>query len=72
MGVIHQGQGLTLGLEPGQDLLGIHAQLDDLQGDLARDRLGLLGQVDRGEPTLPDHFADLVAVDLLADGQFRG
>ena len=29
-------QRLTLGLEPGDDLLGVHARLDDLQGHLRR------------------------------------
>ena len=38
VGVVHQRQGLALGLEPGDDLPGVHARLDDLQGDLAADR----------------------------------
>ena len=37
--VVHQGQGLPLGLEPGDHLPGVHARLDDLQRDLAADRL---------------------------------
>ena len=29
VGVVHHGQGLALGLEARDDLLGVHAQLDD-------------------------------------------
>jgi Transposase DDE domain len=35
--VVHQGQGLLFGLEARNHLLGIHAGLDDLQGDRATD-----------------------------------
>ena len=33
--VVHQRQGLPLGFEPGDDLPGIHARLDDLERDAA-------------------------------------
>ena len=33
VGVVHQRQGLALGLEPGQHLAAVHAGLDHLQGD---------------------------------------
>ena len=39
VGVVHQGQGLPLGLEPGDDLARVHARLDDLQRHPAADRL---------------------------------
>jgi hypothetical protein len=54
VGVIHHCQGLTLDLKAGNDLLGIHTLLDDLQGDFAMDGLLLLGHVDDGHPTLSD------------------
>ena len=38
VGVVHQRQGLPLGLEAGDDLPRVHARLDDLQGHLAADR----------------------------------
>ena len=41
VGVVHQGQRLPLGVEPGQDRPRVHADLDQLEGDLALDRLGL-------------------------------
>ena len=39
VGVVHQRQGLALGLEAGDDLTGVHARLDDLEGHFAADRL---------------------------------
>ena len=36
--MIHHGQRLPLGFEAGDDLLGVHAQLDDLQRDAAAHR----------------------------------
>ena len=44
--MVHQRQGLALGLEPGDDLARVHPRLDDLEGDLAADGLRLLGHVD--------------------------
>jgi hypothetical protein len=32
VGMIHHGQGLPIGLEAGDDRLGVHPQLDDLEG----------------------------------------
>ena len=43
VGVVHQGQGLALGLEPGEHLAGVHAGLDDLQRHDPLHRLRLLG-----------------------------
>src|SRR6266699_2773976 len=39
--VVHHRQRLPLRLEPGDDLLGVHAQLDDLERDAATHGLGL-------------------------------
>ena len=47
--MIHQRHGLPLGLEAGDDLVGVHARLDDLERDLAADRLDLLGDEDQAE-----------------------
>ena len=43
VGMVHQGQGLTLRLESGDDLLGVHPQLDDLQGYATTDGPFLFG-----------------------------
>ena len=45
--MVHHRQSLPLGLEPGDDLPGVHAGLDDLQRHPAADRFLLLGHVDR-------------------------
>ncbi len=66
VGVVHQGQGLPLGLEAGDDLPRVHAELDDLQRHLAADRLLLLGHVDDAEASLADSFQQFVAADRLA------
>jgi hypothetical protein len=52
--VVHQGQGLSLGREAGEDFPGVHARLEDLESDHAADRLLLLGQVDDAKAAFPD------------------
>src|SRR5439155_233896 len=54
--MIHQGQRLTLGFEAGNDLLGVHAQLDHLQRHPPPHRLLLLGHIDHAATP----FADLL------------
>ena len=66
--VIHQGQRLPLGLEAGDDLLGIHARLDDLERHLAPNRLRLLGHEDDAHAP----FADLLQQLVGADDAYRG
>ncbi len=68
--MVHQGQGLPLGLEAGDHLLGVHARLDDLQGHLAADRLLLLGHVDHAHAAFADLLQQLVGADDRA-GSFR-
>ena len=60
IGMVHQRQGLALGLEPGDDLLRIHPRLDDLQSHPAAHRLGLLGHVDDAHAPLADLLEQLV------------
>ncbi len=67
IGVVHQCQGLPLGFEAGDHLARIHARLDDLQGDLALDRLGLLGQEDRAHAAFAELLQQLVRADHLAE-----
>lgn len=66
--MIHQRQRLALGLEPGDDLLGVHAQLDDLQRHAPTHRLGLLRHVHHATATFTDFLQQLVAADGLAHG----
>ncbi len=56
IGMIHQGEGLALGLEAGDDLFRVHAGLDELDCDQSLDRLGLLGHPDRAHAAFADLF----------------
>src|SRR5262249_35089073 len=47
----------------GDDLARVHARLEDLERNLAPDRLSLLGQVDDAEAALADRFQQLVGAD---------
>jgi hypothetical protein len=59
--MIHQCQGLPLGLETGDHLAAIHACLDHFQGDHALDRLTLLGHPDRAHAAFAELLQQLVA-----------
>jgi hypothetical protein len=61
--VVHQRQGLALGLEAGDDLAGVEARLDHLEGDLAPHRVLLFGHVHHAEAALADALEELVAAD---------
>ena len=63
VGVVHHRQGLPLGLEPGDDLLGVHARLDDLQRHPAADRVRLLGHEDDAHAAFADLLQQLVGAD---------
>ncbi len=62
--MVHHRQRLTLALESGDDLLGVHAGLDDLERHAAADRFFLLGEVDDTHAPLADLLAELVGADL--------
>jgi hypothetical protein len=61
--VVHEGEGLALGYEAGDDLSGIHAGLDDFQGDAAADRVGLFGHEDDAHTAFADLFEEFVGAD---------
>jgi hypothetical protein len=60
VGVVHQGQRLPFRVEAGQDGLGVHTGLDDLDRDGALDWLGLLGHEDAAHAAAADLFDELV------------
>ena len=63
--MIHHCQCLTFRFEPGDHLLGVHAQLDDFECDAASNRFGLLGDIDHAAPAFTDSLqARLQAVPL--------
>ncbi len=64
--MIHQRERLALGLEPRDHLVGVHAQLDHLDGDLAAQRRALRGEVDHPHAALAQTFEDLVRPQRLA------
>ena len=59
-------QRLPLGLEARHDLLGVHAQFDDLKRDAAANRDFLFCHIDHSETALPDLLQKLVRADLVA------
>ena len=61
--MIHEGQRLAFGFEPGDDLPGVHSQLDDLEGNRTPNRLLLFGHIDRPEAALADELENLVMAD---------
>ena len=60
VGVVHQGQRLPLGIEPGQHRARVHPDLDQLQRHLTLDRLGLVGPVDGAHPPFAEDFQQRV------------
>ena len=65
IGMLHHRECLPLGLEAGQDLLGVHAGLEDLQRDSAPHRLDLLGLVDDAHAAFAEHLENAVRADAL-------
>jgi hypothetical protein len=61
--VIHQGQRPALGLEAGDDLLRVHARLDEPERNHALDRLGLLGHPHGAHTAFADMLDQLVRAD---------
>jgi hypothetical protein len=66
IGVVHQRQGLALGLEAANDLFGIHAQLDDLERDAATDRFFLVRHVHDTATAFANLLQEFVAADVIA------
>jgi hypothetical protein len=69
--MVHHRERLALGLETGDDLPRVHAELDDLQRDAAPHRCGLLGEVNDAAAALADFAHERVAADHVA-GFFLG
>ena len=64
--MVHHGQRLPLDFEAGDDALGVHAELDDLQRDAAADGLLLFGHVDDTASAFADSLQQLVTSDAIA------
>ena len=60
--MIHDRQRLPFRFEPGDNTLGIHPQLDDLQRNATiKDRLLLLGHIDNAAPPFPNLLEQFIA-----------
>jgi hypothetical protein len=64
--VVHHGQRLAFCFEARDDITGVHAQLDDLEGDAAADRLFLVRDIHHPTAALPDFLAQLVTANAVA------
>ncbi len=64
VGVVHQCQSLTLGLETRHDLLGVHALLDDLDRHPTPDRLRLQRLPHFTHATFAELLQEAVGTDL--------
>jgi hypothetical protein len=65
-GVVHHREGLTFGLEAGDDLGCVHPRLDDLHRDPALDGLDLVALVDGAEAAFAEELEDLEGADAVA------
>src|SRR6266404_3881176 len=63
--MVHQRQRLAFGLKASDDLPGVHAQLDDLEGDPAVDRLLLFSHIDHTAAALANLLKEFVSADTL-------
>ena len=61
--MIHQSQGLSLGIEASQDFLGVHAPLDQLERDRPANGHVLLRLVDDAHAAFADFPQDAVGTD---------
>ena len=64
--VVHQRQRLPLRFEAGDDVLGIHPQLDDLEGDAAADGFLLFGHVNDATSSFANFLQKLIRTNMLA------
>ena len=59
---------VDLAIEPRDDLLGVHAQLDDFQRHAPPHRFGLLGDIDHATTAFANPLQQLVVPERLTDG----
>jgi hypothetical protein len=66
VGMIHERERLAFRFEPGHDALGVHAQLDHLDGNLAPNGFTLLSPVNHAEAPLADLLQKSVSANAIA------
>ena len=65
-GMIHERQRLTFRFKSGHHALGVHAQLDHLERNMAPNRFALLSPIDNPESALADLFQKFVSPDPMS------
>lgn len=70
MWVIHHRQGLAFGVETCHDFARVHSGLDELQSDIAANRLPLFSHVDDAAAAFADFLQQLVTTDPSANQGF--
>ena len=65
-GMLHGGEHAALLLEAGEDLAGVHAALEELEGDFALDGVRLLGTPDEAEAAFAELFYEAIGTELIA------
>jgi len=70
--MFHHRQRLTLGLETGDDILGVHAELDDFHCDAAANRFFLFGHVNHAAAAFAKPLKQFVAGDARVPALFVG
>ena len=66
VGMVHESQGLTFCFKPGDHLFGVHAQLDDLEGNLPANWFGLFSQIYYAAATVAQFLEQLITPDPVA------
>jgi hypothetical protein len=61
--VVHKGQRLAFSFEPGDNLFGIHPQLDDLEGDAPANQRCLLGHINNAATAFAELLENLIVTD---------
>ena len=69
--MVHQSKRLALRLEPRDHLPAVHARFDQLQGDQASHRMGLLGHPDLAHPAFAEPIEQPVRAQRSACGPCR-
>ena len=65
--MVHQCQRLPLGFKTGDDILGVHAQLDDFEGHQSANGFLLLGHIDHPAAAFTDLLEQFVMADPVAN-----
>lgn len=69
--MVHEREGLPLSLEASDNILGVHAEANDLERDAAPDGVLLFGHVNGTASSFADLLEEFIATDFIA-GLFHG